>query len=109
MTIQDSNTVSTYASTMSSLRVEHNYRDHAEELEGEIVEIPASPKRGKAPEQAFPVKLHYMLSEVEVDGLDSIVSWQVHGRCFVVHDQEKFANEVLSKWFQMNHYSSFQR
>lgn len=36
-------------------------------------------------EPNFPVKLHYMLSELEDDGLEHIASWQPHGRCILVH------------------------
>jgi len=34
-------------------------------------------------EQTFPFQLHYMLSELERDGLGHIVSWQPHGRYVV--------------------------
>jgi hypothetical protein len=46
-------------------------------------------------EHNFPVKLHYMLSELENDGVDGIVSWQPHGRCFLVHKQQQFVEKVL--------------
>jgi hypothetical protein len=46
-------------------------------------------------EDNFPVKLHYMLSELENDGVDGIVSWQPHGRCFLVHKQQQFVEKVL--------------
>ena len=29
---------------------------------------------------SFPVKLHYMLADVEKDGFEDIVSWSSHGR-----------------------------
>ena len=43
----------------------------------------------------FPEKLHYMLSELENDGLSHIVSWQPHGRCFLVHKQKEFVEVIL--------------
>lgn len=43
----------------------------------------------------FPAKLHYMLSEIERDGLGHIVSWQPHGRCFMVHKQKEFEQKIL--------------
>jgi hypothetical protein len=54
-------------------------------------------------ERNFPAMLHWMISNVEVDNLDtedgnswcSIVSWQPHGRCFLVHDQKKFVEHIL--------------
>ena len=32
-------------------------------------------------EQMFPSKLHYMLDDMEKDGLSHIISWAPHGRC----------------------------
>lgn len=43
----------------------------------------------------FPLKLHAMLDQIEHDGLASVISWQPHGRCFVVHDQKKFVDSVM--------------
>ena len=50
----------------------------------------------------FPVKLHYMLGEIERDGLNHIVSWQPHGRCFIVHRRKEFEEKLLPlyvSWF----------
>jgi hypothetical protein len=46
-------------------------------------------------EQSFPMKLHYMLADIAKDGLEHIVGWQVHGRCFVVRDQPLFVKRAL--------------
>jgi hypothetical protein len=46
-------------------------------------------------EDNFPVKLHYMIKELETDGMADIVSWQPHGRCFLVHKQQHFVEKVL--------------
>jgi hypothetical protein len=46
----------------------------------------------------FPVKLHYMLNELEKDSMDYIIAWQPHGRCFVVHNQEAFVSLVLPRY-----------
>ena len=32
------------------------------------------------PDPPFPVRLYYVLEEVQKDGLENIVSWQPHGR-----------------------------
>jgi hypothetical protein len=69
----------------------HNYHDYAREAEkasGSIEE----PNHG---DSNFPVKLHFMLSELETDGMDDIISWQPHGRCFLVHKQLDFVEKVL--------------
>jgi hypothetical protein len=83
-------------------KVVHNYHDYANEAEkseeslGDLhhmeEQTQSSMNRG---EQNFPVKLHYMLNELEKDGLDDIVSWQPHGRCFLVHKQQQFVEQVL--------------
>jgi hypothetical protein len=31
---------------------------------------------------SFPLKLHSVLEQVEVDGFAHVISWQPHGRCF---------------------------
>jgi hypothetical protein len=46
-------------------------------------------------DRTFPVRLHFMLSELEQDGLDTIVSWQPHGRAFIVKKQEAFVARIL--------------
>lgn len=55
----------------------------------------ANTTNGVKNEQNFPVKLHFMLSDMESDGLDYIISWQPHGRAFMVHKQEAFVARVL--------------
>jgi hypothetical protein len=87
-------------------KVVHNYHDYANEVEkGEeslvdlhhmeehTQELPSMSNHSG--EQNFPVKLHYMLNELEKDGMDDIVSWQPHGRCFLVHKQQQFVEQVL--------------
>lgn len=43
----------------------------------------------------FPVRLHFLLTQVENDNLSHIVSWQPHGRCFKVHRQDLFVKQIL--------------
>jgi hypothetical protein len=57
---------------------------------------------------AFPYRLYEMLQLVERDGLDHIVSWQPHGRCFVVHKPEEFT-VILPRYFKQSKTASFQR
>jgi hypothetical protein len=76
------------------------YYDYANEVEkvAESVEFQRCMDEHpqlKCDEGSFPVKLHDMLSEMEADGMDGIVSWQPHGRCFVVHDHMRFVEQVL--------------
>jgi len=37
------------------------------------------------------------------------VSWQPHGRSFLVHDQDRFSRELLPLWFRQSRYQSFLR
>jgi hypothetical protein len=46
---------------------------------------------------AFPGRLHKMLRGVDAEGLSHIVSWQPHGRCFVVHKPIEFVRDILHK------------
>jgi hypothetical protein len=71
--------------------VVHAYHDHANEVE----KVAENSEESNAVEESFPYKLHYMLTELETDGMDDIVSWQPHGRCFLVHDQKAFVDQVL--------------
>lgn len=43
----------------------------------------------------FPTKLHFMLSEMERDGLDHIAGWQPHGRAFTVKNTKEFETKIL--------------
>lgn len=86
-------------------RVEHNYHDHSNDSDTHEYWPPELSYhlfphiaciRGS--DQSFPVKLHLMLEEVEREGLNSIVSWQPHGRCFVVHQQKDFVDRILTRY-----------
>jgi len=57
----------------------------------------------------FPEKLHYMLTKVHDDELTHIVSWQPHGRCFVVHKAKEFVADVMPVYFRQTKLTSFQR
>jgi hypothetical protein len=73
--------------TITSGRV---YQDYADVTKQDM-KAPSSSKK----DSQFPEKLHYVLSEMEKDGLEHIASWQPHGRSFIVHDQELFAEKIL--------------
>lgn len=60
----------------------------------------------------FPQKLYEMLDHVESasePGLAEIISWQPHGRCFLVRKPKDFTNIILPRFFQQKKYASFQR
>jgi HSF-type DNA-binding len=57
----------------------------------------------------FPVLLYAMLERIERDGRGDVVSWQPHGRCFLVRKPESLS-ELMPVYFSgMAKYSSFQR
>ena len=68
----------------------------------------------------FPTQLYKMLDEIDnsqgaaaetVAGRTfvSIVSWQPHGKCFLIHDEDLFSKYVLPKYFCRLKFTSFQR
>jgi hypothetical protein len=86
-------------------RVRHDYRDHASNTEAFQEIIPAGLvgfgllphlANGRGTEQPFPVKLHCMLEKAEKE-MNSIVSWQPHGRCFIVNQQDEFVERILKR------------
>jgi hypothetical protein len=88
---------------MQTGKVVHTYRDYSQEVEtsfeasrhmSDTITADTASKGCRA-EENFPIKLHYMLLELQRDGLDHIVSWQPHGRCFVVHKQKEFVEHIL--------------
>jgi len=87
--------------------VQHDYHDHAADPTIDPKSIKHKAKGGVI--TPFPVKLHGMLDRIEADGLAHVVSWQPHGRCFVVHKTKEFVNHVMPKYFKQTKMASFQR
>jgi hypothetical protein len=81
--------------------VTHDYHDYANDMDGSIssttMNATGISSSRTSRDQPFPVRLHYCLNDMERDGLSHIVSWQPHGRCFVVHNKERFIKEVLGR------------
>lgn len=91
--------------------VVHNYHDHAADApEPEPVPQDLSkPRRRGGVAIAFPLKLHSMLDKIEEDGLAHVISWQPHGRAFLIHKPKEFADQVMPKYFKQTKLTSFQR
>jgi hypothetical protein len=53
--------------------------------------------------------LHNILDDAESEGYADAISWQPHGRAFLVHNQEKFVTQVMPRFFRQTRFSSFQR
>jgi hypothetical protein len=45
----------------------------------------------------FPMRLYDMLEKVQEEDLEKLVSWQPHGRCFVVRRPNDFVKETLPR------------
>ncbi len=85
----------------------HQYHDHAADLVVDPGAINHKAKGGVT--TPFPVKLHTMLEQIEKDGLAHVVSWQPHGRCFLVHEPKEFVKHVMPHYFKQTKIASFQR
>lgn len=85
--------------------VQHNYHDHSTDSK---ISLPQeNPARGGVT-TPFPLKLHEMLEAIQQDSLDNVISWQPHGRCFVLRKPKEFI-EMLPKYFKISKLASFQR
>jgi hypothetical protein len=57
----------------------------------------------------FPWKLHDMLDNMDKEGKHSVVTWQPHGRAFMVHKPKEFVDQIMHHYFNQTKYASFQR
>jgi hypothetical protein len=77
--------------------VDHSYRDHYHDLAAAA----GGDRKKKGPRggvtTAFPEKLHAMLSSVQREGASHVVSWQPHGRCFLIHKKKEFVEDVMPR------------
>ncbi|GAX16311.1 hypothetical protein FisN_35Hh010 [Fistulifera solaris] len=85
----------------------HNYHDHANDDDYAVEEEHERRRGGVA--VPFPNKLHAVLDQVEADGLSHVISWQPHGRCFVIHNPQEFVEYVMPRYFRQSKLTSFQR
>jgi hypothetical protein len=58
---------------------------------------------------AFPEKLYEMLQVVDAEDDGHIISWQPHGRCFLIHRKKEFVDHVMPRFFHQSKLTSFQR
>ncbi|KAL7556463.1 hypothetical protein ACA910_006176 [Epithemia clementina (nom. ined.)] len=56
----------------------------------------------------FASKLLCMLDSIEEEGLDYIIGWQPHGRCFIVRDH-KLILQILLKYLKISKWATFHR
>jgi len=61
-------------------------------------------------EYPFPVKLHFLLCELEkADQQGQLISWLPGGMSFKIHNRNEAFQKILARWFRMTKFSSFQR
>jgi len=88
--------------------VVHNYHDHANDEDDAEIEQEGGRRKGGV-SVSFPSKLHSVLDQVEQDGLAHVVSWQPHGRCFVIRKPKEFTEHIMPHYFRQSKLTSFQR
>lgn len=87
--------------------VRHDYHDHLKDRCDEL-DLPDPVSKGGV-QNAFPVQLHEILDNIEEDGHADVISWQPHGRCFVVRKPQDFLHEIMPRYFKQKKFASFQR
>ena len=91
--------------------VVHNYHDHSfdpDENDDEYEDENGVRRRGGVT-ISFPTKLHSVLEQVDADGWGHVISWQPHGRCFVIRKPKEFTEHVMPHYFRQSKLTSFQR
>jgi len=88
--------------------VEHHYHDHAQDPLAKPLEL-TGPRSEGVMSRSFPEKLHQLLEAMDEEGTEHVVSWQPHGRCFVIHDKTEFVDTVMPRFFMQTKLTSFQR
>lgn len=80
---------------MGGLHDEQVYRDFSRVSENDSERMSCTGDYANSVESNFPMKLHFLLQDVVKDGLDNVVSWQPHGRSFIVRKHEAFVKRML--------------
>ena len=112
-----------YAYTMRNTRIEkqknkgvviiqrnyHNYSSYETQSDQEGV-LHQQQNQSKKRAIFFPLKLHDMLDRAVTNNYAHIVSWQPHGRSFLIHKPKEFEKIVLPLCnYKLTKLSSFQR
>lgn len=87
---------------------EHDYHDYAQVKPTQLDLQSIKASRGGV-HNPFPSVLHNMMEQAEAQDFSGVVSWQPHGRAFLIHDPKAFVQRVLPKFFKHAKLSSFQR
>ncbi|KZS99103.1 hypothetical protein SISNIDRAFT_11776 [Sistotremastrum niveocremeum HHB9708] len=63
----------------------------------------------KVASKSIPAFLNKLYNMVDDPSTDSLIKWSDNGDSFLVLDHERFAHEVLGRWFKHKNFSSFVR
>ena len=83
--------------------VKHDYEDHyfdpVVDPIGQDTDKDDSNRRGPrgGVVEPFPSRLFNMLQDAATNAFEDVVSWQPHGRCFIVHDPKRFVEKIMPK------------
>ena len=82
---------------LSYVSSENNENDHAGNKRKFISQTMSSPPRlaRGGVTVAFPERLYDMLCNVTDEGSHDIISWQPHGRCFLIHKKDAFVEKIM--------------
>ena len=58
---------------------------------------------------SFPWKLHEMLQDADRNKFTQVVSWQLDGTAFKVHNHGEFLRTIMPQYFDQTKYESFRR
>lgn len=105
------------SSSSSPTRLHNNNDENEEDAGGGVTGGPMSSSMlSSSMATSFPLKLHTMLNAVEKQQRESssssyadVVSWQEGGKSFRVHSNDRFASDVLPRFFNQTKFKSFQR
>lgn len=90
--------------------VKHNYHDYARSVTvPNPLELEMEAKASGGVNNPFPTILHKLLSETSTMGFADVISWQPHGRSFLIHKPKEFVRDVVPRYFKHSKLSSFQR
>jgi hypothetical protein len=86
----------------------HNYQDFSRVKPSQADLDLLQGSRGGVP-NPFPTVLQTMMEKSDEKGYSNIISWQSHGRAFLIHQPKTFVADVLPLFFKHSKLSSFQR
>jgi HSF-type DNA-binding len=77
----------------------HDYRQQDAEMVQQLLGFSKGKRRGPrgGVVTPFPMRLYDMLDKVKDEGMEKVVSWQPHGRCFVVRRPNDFVKDILPR------------